>query len=195
LCARRGIDPVALAEAYLRGGAAWVQVRQKSGGSGRFLETARSIAAAARPFEGRVIVNDRADIARMSGAAGVHVGQDDLPVEEAGRIAGAGALVGVSTHDAAQVDAALDGPAAYVAVGPIYGTATKDTGYTARGLELVRYAARRGKPVVAIGGISLDRVPELLDAGATALGVITDLLATGDPEQRTRDYLRAMNRI
>ena len=195
MCARRGIDPVALAEAYLRGGAAWVQVRQKIGGSGRVLETARSIVAAARPFEGRVIVNDRADIARMSGAAGVHVGQDDLPVEEAGRIAGASALVGVSTHDAAQVDAALDGRAAYVAVGPIYGTATKDTGYTARGLELVRYAARRGKPVVAIGGITLDRVAELLDAGATALAVITDLLATDDPEQRTRDYVRAANRI
>jgi thiamine-phosphate pyrophosphorylase len=101
----------------------------------------------------------------------------------------------VSTHDAAQVDAALDGPAAYVAVGPIYGTATKDTGYTARGIELVRYAARRGKPVVAIGGITLDRVPELLDAGATALAVITDLLSTGNPEQRTRDYIDAFNRI
>ena len=100
-----------------------------------------------------MIVNDRADIARLAGAAGVHVGQDDLPPAEVRRDRRAGAIVGLSTHDAAQVDAALASPADYVAVGPIFGTATKDTGYDARGLDLVRArprtAASRSSPSAA----------------------------------------------
>jgi thiamine-phosphate pyrophosphorylase len=189
LCAARGIDPVALAGACLRGGARWLQVRQKTSGSGRFLELARSVVSAARAVDGAVIVNDRADIARMAGAAGVHVGQQDLMVDDVVRVTGEGILVGVSTHDPAQVDAAIAGPAGYLAAGPIYGTSTKDTGYTARGLDLLRYASGRGKPVVAIGGITVDRVHELVAAGASAVAVISDLLATGDPEGRVRQYM------
>ena len=189
MCAARGIDPRALAGACLRGGARWLQLRQKTGGSGRFLDLARGVVSAARAFDGAVIVNDRADIARMAGAAGVHVGQDDLSADDVRRVAGEGLAIGLSTHDTAQVDAAIAGPAGYVAVGPIYGTSTKNTGYTARGLDLVRYAAGYGKPVVAIGGITLDRVDELVAAGATALAVISDLLATGDPESRVRQYV------
>ena len=192
MCAARGLDPAALAAACLRGGARWLQLRQKRSGSARFLELTRAVVSAARGFDGAVIVNDRADIARMAGAGGVHVGQEDLTVEDVLGVAGEGVLVGVSTHDAAQVDAAIAGPAGYLAVGPIYGTSTKDTGYTARGLDLLRYAAGRGKPVVAIGGITLDHVDELVAAGASALAVISDLLATGDAEGRIRQYV---NRI
>ena len=192
MCAARAIDPVALAGACLRGGARWLQLRQKTSGSARFLELTRRVVSAARAFDGAVVVNDRADIARMAGAGGVHVGQDDLPVDDVLSVTGGGVLVGVSTHDEAQVDAAIAGAAGYVAVGPIYGTSTKDTGYTARGLDLVRYAAGRGKPVVAIGGITLDHVDELVAVGASALAVISDLLATGDPEARVRQYV---NRI
>jgi thiamine-phosphate pyrophosphorylase len=163
-------------------------LRCKEETSGGFLDLADAVVAAARPAGGRVIVNDRVDIARMCGAAGVHVGQDDLPVDDVRRLLGPDAIVGVSTHDAAQVDLALAGAASYVAVGPIYGTSTKNTGYSARGLELVRYAARRGKPIVAIGGITLERAPELLAAGASSLAIITDLL-NGDPEARTRAFL------
>jgi thiamine-phosphate pyrophosphorylase len=76
-----------------------------------------------------------------------------------------------------------------VAVGPIFGTATKDTGYSARGLELVRHAAGRGKPIVAIGGITLERVDLVVEAGAGAVAVIGDLLVGGDPERRTREFL------
>ena len=82
-------------------------------------------------------------------------------------IVGAAAIVGLSTHDATQMDAALPASADYIAVGPVFATATKDTGYDARGLDLVRYAAGRGKPVVAIGGITLDRAPAVVAAGAT----------------------------
>jgi thiamine-phosphate pyrophosphorylase len=135
-----------------------------------------------------VIVNDRADIAAMAKADGVHVGQDDLPVADARAIAGASAIVGVSTHDERQVQAALETSADYLAVGPIYGTASKDTGYEARGLDLVRYAAAGAKPVVAIGGITLARTPEVIAAGATAIAVISELLRE-DPERRTRQFI------
>ena len=119
----------------------------------------------------------------------MHVGQDDLTVADARSLLGAHSIVGVSTHDEQQVDAALVTDATYVAVGPIFGTATKDTGYTARGLDLIGYAANRGKPVVAIGGIALDRVESVLEAGASGLAVISDLLITGNPEARTREYI------
>jgi thiamine-phosphate pyrophosphorylase len=136
-----------------------------------------------------VIVNDRADICVMAGCAGVHVGQEDLTVDEVRRIVGDGAIVGLSTHNRDQIDAALATTATYVAVGPIYGTTTKDTGYDARGLELVRYAANRGKPIVAIGGITLERALAVLQAGASAVAVITDVLTGGDPEARARAFL------
>jgi len=139
-----------------------------------------------------LIVNDRADIAALSGAAGVHVGQDDLPVSAARAVAGADAIVGLSTHDQAQVDEALQGSATYVAVGPIFGTTTKDTGYGARGLSLVRYASGRGKPVSAIGGITYDRAASVVAAGAAGLAVITDLL-TADPEAQTRRFIASIS--
>lgn len=143
----------------------------------------------ARPYAAAVVVNDRADLARMAGAAGVHVGQDDLPVEDVRAVLGGEAIVGISTHDQAQIDAALGSTASYIAVGPIFGTATKDTGYGARGLDLVRYAARGDKPVVAIGGITLERAPSVFDAGAASVAVISDLLVGGDPEARARRFL------
>ena len=137
----------------------------------------------------QLIINDRADIARLSGAAGVHVGQDDLSVDEARAVVGADAIVGLSTHDDAQVGAAARTRATYIAVGPVYGTVTKDTGYGARGLELVRRAAATGRPVVAIGGITLERAPEVIAAGAASVAVISDLLVGNDPEHRVRQFL------
>ena len=136
----------------------------------------------------QLVVNDRADIARLSGADGVHVGQDDVSVDEARQI------LGLSTHTDAQIAAAARTTATYIAVGPIYGTATKDTGYTARGLDLVRMAATTGRPVVAIGGITLARAPEVLEAGATSVAVISDLLTDGDPERRVRLFLSRLAR-
>lgn len=191
VCARWRRDPLEVGKAFLRGGARLLQLRVKDGPETEFLALAEALVRTAHAAGARVIVNDRADLARLSDADGVHVGQDDLPVAHVRRIVGPAAIVGVSTHDRAQIDAALGGEATYVAVGPVFATATKDTGYEPRGLELVRYAAGRGKPVVAIGGITLERAREVLTAGAAALAVISDLLRTGDPEGRVRDYLRA----
>ncbi len=132
------------------------------------------------------------DLAKLSGAAGVHVGQDDLPPAEARALLGPDAVIGYSTHSVAQIAAALQQPISYVAVGPVFGTRTKDTGYEAVGLDLVRAAraAAGATPVVAIGGITLDRAQDVLDAGATSVAVISDLLAGGDPAARVASYNR-----
>ncbi len=194
ICAARGLDPRAVAAACLAGGARLLQLRHKAGGTGGFLEMADDLVTSARPYDGTVIVNDRADIARMAGAGGVHVGQEDLPPEAVRALFADAGLVGVSTHDPRQVDEALLTPADYIAVGPVYATGTKVTGYAPRGLGLVRYAAGRGTPVVAIGGITLERAPAVLDAGAAAVAVVSDLLDAGDVEARVRAYVHALAR-
>jgi thiamine-phosphate pyrophosphorylase len=144
-----------------------------------------------------IVVNDRADVARIAGASGVHVGQDDLPAIDARAMVGAEAIVGLSTHSRAQIDAALAEPINYLAVGPIFGTVTKETGYDAVGLPLVADAAdaarASGRPVVAIGGITIETAADVLAAGAQSVAVISDLLRTGDPATRVRDYLRRLS--
>jgi thiamine-phosphate pyrophosphorylase len=111
-----------------------------------------------------------------------------LPVPAARAIVGEDAIVGVSTHDRQQIDDAIASDANYIAVGPVFLTATKDTGYTPRGIELVRYAAGRGKPIVAIGGITLERAADVVAAGASAFAVITDILVGDDAEGRVRAF-------
>jgi thiamine-phosphate pyrophosphorylase len=189
ICNARSLDPVALAQAYLDGGARMLQLRDKHASSAESLELADRIVEKASRHDAVVIVNDRADLARLSGAAGVHLGQHDVAIADVRRLVGPGFIVGVSTHDEAQIDEAVASDATYVAVGPIFSTATKETGYTARGLDLVRHAANRGKPVVAIGGITVARAASVLEAGATGLAVITDLLSGVDPGLRTREFI------
>jgi thiamine-phosphate pyrophosphorylase len=170
-------------------------LRDKSGASGIFLDLAERVVALARARGARVIINDRADIAALSNADGVHVGQDDLTVTEVRAIAGQTAIIGVSTHTRDQIDRALEEDASYIAVGPIFATSTKQTGYDARGLELVAAAAGRGKPVVAIGGITLATAPSVIAAGASAVAIITDLLPSddlGEIETRVRAFARAL---
>jgi len=189
LCRDRGLDPLPVLDAFLAGGATLIQLRDKSSSSARRLALADAVVARAHAAGARIIINDRADVARLSGADGVHVGQDDLSVAEVRAVVGAAAGVGLSTHDEAQVEAAAATSATYIAVGPMYATATKDTGYGARGLDLVRYAATFGRPVVAIGGITLARAPEVIAAGATAVAVISDLLSGPRPEDRVRSFI------
>jgi thiamine-phosphate pyrophosphorylase len=185
------LDPAALSRTYFLAGARVLQLRDKESSSGEFLALTDQVLRQAREFDASLIVNDRTDVALLSGAHGVHVGQDDLTVADVRRMLGPEAIVGLSTHDEAQVDEAGGTSATYVAVGPIFGTQTKDTGYSARGLDLVRYAARGGRPVVAIGGITLVNARQVLEAGATGLAVITDLL-NGDPADRVRAFVEQL---
>ena len=190
---RAGRTPVDLSRACLDGGARLLQLRAPGVDTGTLVEWTREIVDLAAPRGARVIVNDRCDVALLAGADGVHVGQNDLPAGAARNLLGPAAVLGLSTHDASQVEAALQQPVSYLAVGPVYGTRTKETGYPAVGLEAVRQAARAAgdRPVVAIGGITLETAPAVVAAGAASVAVISDLLTGNDPERRVRAYLDA----
>jgi thiamine-phosphate pyrophosphorylase len=194
VAARGGWAPFDLLRACLDGGATFIQIRAKQLGSGQLLDLCDAAVAMARPYGGRIIVNDRADVARLAGAAGTHVGQDDLPPCEARDIVGPDAIVGLSTHSVEQANAGRGEPVSYLAVGPVFGTLTKDTGYKAVGLDLVRAVAGLAGPIpiVAIGGITIDTAVSVLDAGASSVAVIGDLLASGDPAARVAAYLRLL---
>lgn len=196
VCDRLGWPPRDLARAYLRGGATVLQLRAKRLPGAVFLDLALAVVDEARSAGARVIVNDRADLAVMSSAAGVHVGQEDLSPADVRAVVGAERVVGLSTHTPSQVMEALALPISYLAIGPVFGTTTKDTGYEGVGCDAVRRAvdaaASRQVPVVAIGGITLETAPSVIAAGASSVAVITDLV-TADPEARVRAYLRRLS--
>jgi thiamine-phosphate pyrophosphorylase len=193
--ARAGWEPVVLARAFLEGGARFLQIRAKTLASGPFLDLCDAVVRVGRDYDASVIVNDRVDLAVMAAAAGAHVGQDDLPPAAARLQLGAGAILGYSTHSVAQVEQALREPVSYVAVGPIFGTRTKETGYDAVGLELVAAAAAfAGRvPIVAIGGITLETASSVVAAGASCVAVISDLLTIDNPAVRVRRFLEVLD--
>lgn len=194
---RAGHEPVALTAAFLAGGARTIQIRAKALDSGPFLDLCTAVVALARPYQASIIVNDRADIARLAGAHGVHVGQEDLTPADVRALLGPDAIVGLSTHTVAQIEGARREPISYLAVGPVFGTGTKDTGYDAVGLALVQEAARQlpDRPLVAIGGVTLDNAAAAWTAGAHSVAVITDLLAGGGPRARVASYNRLADTV
>jgi thiamine-phosphate pyrophosphorylase len=193
VAAGAGWKPTDLTRAFLDGGARLLQLRAKDLPSGAFLDLSDTIVALADEYEARIIVNDRVDVARLSGAAGVHVGQEDLSPAAARAQLGAAAIIGFSTHTIAQVEGALTEPISYIAVGPVFGTATKETGYSAVGLDLISGAARLAGsvPIVAIGGVKLENARAAIDAGASSVAVISDLLV-GNPVERVKAFLRIL---
>ena len=197
IAARHDWRPVDLACAYWDGGARFLQIRAKQASSRDFLVLVEGVieelTARGAGSDTIVIVNDRADVARLAGAAGVHVGQEDLAPADVRSVIGGAVIVGLSTHTPEQIAASAGEPVDYIAIGPVFGTATKDTGYAAVGLERVQLAARGPHPVVAIGGITLEQAPSVIQAGAAAVAVIGDLLRTGDPVGRVHAYVRALD--
>jgi len=194
LLAARGLDPLDVCDVWLEAGIRLIQLRAKSMASGPLLELAEALLARTRAAGALLIINDRADIAAQCGADGVHVGQDDLTPTDVRRVVGSDALVGLSCHDDGQMALAVTQPVSYVAIGPVFGTQTKATGYDAVGVDQVRRAATAahaaGLPLVAIGGITLDRAGEVFAAGADSLAVIADLLGT-DNRRGLEDRARA----
>ena len=184
------IPVVQFAENLADAGVRLMQLRDKRATGAQLFAQSRVLAEALVPSGVKFIVNDRADIAAIAGASGVHVGQEDLPVESARRVIGAAAWVGVSTHNREQFREAAATLADYIAVGPIFPTASKENPDPVVGLELLREV--RGltrKPIVAIGGITLDRAEGVFRAGADSVAVIRDLLCAKDPAARAREYL------
>ena len=167
-----------------------LQYRNKQASARELLEKSRSLAESLLPQRVTFILNDRADVAALAGANGVHVGQDDLAVEAVREIVGPSSMVGVSTHNLEQFRAAAATSADYIALGPIYETSSKANPDPVVGLEMIR-AARRltGKPIVAIGGITLDRAADVMAAGADSVAVISDILRAADPANRAHQFI------
>lgn len=186
-------DPIELTIKMLDAGARLFQYRNKTSSSRELLEASQSVWFAVRQYGGRFIVNDRADIARLAGASGVHLGQDDLDVSGARMIVGAERIIGFSTHNVEQFQAATESDADYLAVGPIFVTDSKANPDPVVGVDFIRRIRKlTSKPIVAIGGITLERARQVMDAGADSVAVISDILKARNPSERVRQYLEIL---
>jgi thiamine-phosphate pyrophosphorylase len=186
-------DPVEYLKKLMEAGARLFQYRNKTEASRELLQAAHSLCSTAREGNATFIVNDRPDIARLAWANGVHVGQEDVEVSVARAIVGTDALVGVSTHNLEQFRAAAETDADYIAIGPVFETRSKDQPDPVVGLELILEARKMtAKPIVAIGGITLERAPEVLQAGADSVAVISDIWTSRNPLARVKQYLEIL---
>lgn len=182
-----GRDLAAFLDAALRGGVDLVQLRDKHGDDEAILAAAPLFRAAADAHGALFVLNDRPDLVAAAGADGVHVGQDDTPVEQARAAVGRERIVGLSTHTPAQVDGAAAADVDYFAVGPVHATPTKP-GRPAVGLELIEHAARERRPMpwFAIGGLDATTLPAAVAAGARRAVVVRALTHASDPEATAR---------
>ncbi|MCC6874649.1 MAG: thiamine phosphate synthase [Sandaracinaceae bacterium] len=188
----RDRDPVAVAEAILRGGCAALQLRDKLNCDHDRLGLARRVGACCRAAGVPFVVNDRPDLALLAGADGVHLGQEDLPIAEARRVAGE-LWIGRSTHDLAQALDAVDQGADLIGFGPVFATSTKERPDPVVGLEGLGEVVRRvAVPVVAIGGVTLERAAEVSATGAPLAAAIAAVCAAGDPERAARALHQAL---
>ena len=171
-------------------GVGLLQYRNKSASARELLETSRELVSSLESSRTALIVNDRPDVAALAGAKGVHVGQDDLDAEQARAVVGKEMWVGASTHNLEQFRRAVATSADYIAVGPIFATTSKANPDPVVGVELIREVrALTDKPIVAIGGITLERAEAVIDAGADSVAVISDILLARNPGERARQYL------
>lgn len=195
LCTPDRDDLAGFLRACIRGGVDIVQLRDKGLEARPLLARARIAAAVCRDAGVPFILNDRPDLALEVGADGVHVGQDDAPPSLARRILGPGAVVGYSTHAAAELDASVTEPVDYVSAGPVTETPTKP-GRPGTGTGYVTYAtARATRPVFVTGGVRPDTVAPLVRAGARRFVVVRWLTEAADPESAARDLRRALDRL
>jgi thiamine-phosphate pyrophosphorylase len=169
------------------GGAQMIQLREKYGSPKDFYESAKEAIKIARPSSVRIIINDRVDIALAAGAGGVHLGQDDLPPARAREILGENAIIGFSTHNPEQAARAVKLPIDYLAIGPVFATATKENTEEPLGIEGVKRVreAIGNFPMVAIGGITFENFREIISAGANSVAIINNLLF--DPASITKN--------
>lgn len=190
LCRRPWLDTLG---AVIAAGANIMQLREKSIDDGELLQRCRTAREATRAAGVLLAINDRPDLARLVGADIVHVGQDDLPVREVRHIAGAGVLVGKSTHTVEQFDSALAEAPDYLAIGPMFQSTTKPQGHIAGTTTLAAVRSRTDLPIVAIGGIDADNVAEVCAAGANVVAVCSEVIACDDPESAMRRLCGAIS--
>jgi len=185
-------NPVNLAKSLFEGGARLVQVRNKKAGAREFLTQVEEILKMA-PEDACVIANDRVDIALIAGAGGVHLGQTDLDPALARTILSHRRIIGWSTHNLEQALRADQSAADYIAAGPVFSTQTKPGAEPAIGFDGLReICARVHKPVVAIGGITLDSAADVLACGASSVAAISGLVGGGDVVQKTKEWVERL---
>ena len=178
------------AESLVDAGVRLIQYRNKRASGRELFETSRELAEYLNPIGVHFVVNDRADVAVLAGAGGVHVGQDDLGVEQARAVMGDEKWVGVSTHNAGQFRSGLETSAEYIALGPVFATGSKENPDPAVGVGFVRETrGMTDRPIVGIGGITLERAGEVIEAGADSVAVISDILRAENVGKRAQQYV------
>lgn len=186
LCGDRPLEQVVMQA--VQGGVASVQLREKELPTRAFLEEAFRLQALLAPLGVPLIINDRVDVALAVGAAGVHVGQEDMPCECVRRLLGAKAIIGLSVETWEDVVRAQDQPVDYLGVSPVFDTSTKTNTRSAWGIEgLARIRSYSRHPLVAIGGLNASNIAEVLGAGAEGIAIVSAICAAPDPQQATRD--------
>jgi thiamine-phosphate pyrophosphorylase len=190
------VDSVAWVARLAKLGVGTVQIRAKDLDRAAALSLVREAMAAVAGTPTRLVVNDYWQAAIEAGAAHLHLGQEDLAEADLAAIGRAGLTLGISTHDEAELEAALDARPDYVALGPIYFTTLKAMRFDPQGLERIGEWKRRvgALPLVAIGGITLERAPAVFAAGADSIAVVSDLTRNADPDGRVRDWLELTGR-
>ena len=193
--AARGVAMETAAAAFLEGGAGILQIRHKGHWSRDIFKSAQQVARLCRQAGAPLIVNDRADFAMLL-EAGLHVGQDDLAPSDARHLLGPGATIGFSSHNPDQLSAAAGEPVDYVAIGPVFPTASKRNPDPVVGLdEIRRCRAPIGKPLVAIGGITLENALDVLRSGADSVAVIAGLLPQAPTARSLRERMEQWQRL
>jgi len=184
------------AKKLIEAGVRLLQYRDKKAAARELWSESRAIVEVARQAGCSFFVNDRPDIACLVGADGVHVGQEDLTAEQARALVGPDRWVGVSTHNVKQFEEAAATSADYIAVGPIFSTSSKANPDPVVGTELLRRVRNlTQKPIVAIGGITLERAPEVLAAGADSVAVISDILQAKDPAAKASEFIQRLEAV
>ena len=185
-----GLDHAQLVEQYLQGGSRFLQIREPTLADSLLYPQLLKIQSLCEPLEAQFLINDRVDLALAVRAHGVHLGQDDLPVRVARDLLGEEAIIGLSTHNRQQFLDAQAQDVDYIAMGPIFSTSTKEADHPPLGVEVLGgLIADSRYPVVAIGGISLEKAPQVWMAGADSVAVISDIANAEDPAQRVSRYL------
>jgi len=186
---RIGISPIDAAEVLLEAGARILQFRHKAHWSGQRFDQAERVSLACRHAGALFVINDRADIALLLNAA-LHIGQDDLSPTDARRVIGPDGVLGFSTHNEAQFRAAFDEPADYLALGPIFNTGSKANPDPVVGIDdLCRLRKLTDRPLVAIGGITLDNAPAIYKAGADSIAIISALFTGSRLRERAAEWM------
>ena len=189
----KGISELDAARRLLEAGVKLIQYRDKHASSRKLCITAMRLAEIVNDAGGKLIVNDRLDITLLAKASGIHVGQEDMPVESARLLLGETAIIGLSTHTLRQVEKGEKTSANYLAFGPVFPTSSKEKPNGVVGLKRMEKALEvTTKPLVAIGGITLENATEVLAAGADSVAVIQDLIGVEDIGERAGRYLQTL---